>query len=200
MTAGPDGPDQQSGQPPYGQGPHGQGSPHGYASAPPPPPSGPDLRPLPPMERPTTVRVGIGAFMATLVLGLIAAVVQFSEPDDLIDELQAQDASITEDVARTALTVVIVVGLLLVALQALFVWLAWKGRNWARIVLFVLGGITVVFGLAGLGGDGATGASGFLTSMAVFQWLLTLIGVVALALRPSAEWYRHEGRRRAAAR
>jgi hypothetical protein len=148
------------------------------------------------MERPTTVRVGIGAFVATLILGLVAAAVQFSDPDDLIDELLAQDASLTEDVARTALTVGIVIGLLFVAAQALFIWFAWKGRNWARIVLFVLGGLGVVFGLAGLAGDSATGASDFLTSMAVFQWLLTLVGVVALALKPSSEWYRHESWRR----
>ena len=209
MTAGQDGPDQQGWQqppqgppanpgqqPPYGQPPpYGQQPPYGYAPAPSAPPGRggptPERR-----EQPTTVRIGIGAFVATLVLGLVSAVSQFSDPDDLVDELQAQDPSITEDVARTALTVGIVFGLLIVGLQALFIWFAWKGRNWARIVLFVLGGITVVFGLAGLSGGTATGANGFLTSMAVFQWLLTLVGVVALALKPSSEWYRHEGWRR----
>ncbi|WP_409328505.1 hypothetical protein [Trujillonella humicola] len=214
MTAGQEGPDQQGWrQPPPGppgypgqqppQGPPGypgQQPPYGgYGPAPSAPPGwgGP---PPEPMERPTTVRVGIGAFVATLVLGLVSAVVQFSDTDGFIDELQAQDPSITEDVARTALTVGIVLGLLIVALQALFIWFAWQGRNWARIVLFVLGGLTVVFGLAGLGGGTATGADGFLTSMAVFSWFLTLVGVVALALKPSSDWYRHETQRRRAMR
>lgn len=214
MTAGQDGPDQQGrqqppqGPPAYpgpGQQPHppapypGQQPPYGYGPAPAAPPGwgGP---PLEAREQPTTVRIGIGAFVATLVLGLISAVVQFSDPDDLIDQLRDQDPTITEDLARTALTIGIVFGLLIVALQALFIWFAWKGRNWARVVLFVLGGITVVFGLAGLTGGTATGADGFLTSMAVFSWLLTLVGVVALALKPSSDWYRHESRRRRATR
>ncbi|MGY1771397.1 hypothetical protein [Blastococcus sp. SYSU D00813] len=205
MAAGQDGPDQQGGQqpPPYpGQQPPPypgqQPPPYGYVPAPSAPGWGGP--PPEPREQPTTVRIGIGAFVATLVLGLVSAGVQFSDPDALIDQLQAQDPTVTEDLARTALTIGIVFGLLIVALQALFIWFAWKGRNWARIVLFVLGGITVVFGLAGLSGGTATGADGFLTSMAVFSWLLTLVGVVALALKPSSDWYRHEGRRRRVAR
>ena len=38
---------------------------------------------------------------------------------------------------------------MLVVLHALFIWFAWRGRNWARIVLWVLGGLAV---LAGFGG------------------------------------------------
>ena len=203
MTAGQGGPDQQGWQqppqgPPAYPGP-GQQHPYGYGPAPSAPPGwGP---PPAPMERPMTVRIGIGALVATFVLGIIATLVQFSDTDGLVDELQASDPSISEDVARTALTVGIVIGLMLVALQALFIWFAWKGRNWARIVLFVLGGLAVVSGLAGLSGTaGASSANGFLTSLSVFSLILTTVGIVALALKPSSDWYRHEGARRAATR
>jgi hypothetical protein len=152
------------------------------------------------MPRPETVRIGIGAFVATLVLGLISAVVQLTDTDQIIELLREQDTTLTEDQADALATFGVVVVLITVALQAMFIWFAWAGRNWARIVLFVLGGLTIVSGLAGVAGASAATSSGFLTSMAVFQWLLTLVGVVALALKPSSDWYRHEGWRRRVAR
>lgn len=200
MTAGQDGPDQGWQQPPQGSPAYpdpGRQSPGGYGPA---PSAGWGAPPPPPMERPTTVRIGIGAFVATLALGLIASVVQLADSGDLVDQIRDADPSITQDTAEAAITVAIVIGLLVVGLQALFIWFAWKGRNWARIVLFVLGGLGVASGLAALGGTGAANVSGFLSSLSVFQLILTIVGIVALALKPSSDWYRHEGARRAATR
>jgi hypothetical protein len=171
--------------------------PYGYAPAP-SAPGGSFPQEAP--ERPTTVRVGIGAFLATLILGLIASLVQFSDLDGLVAQTvaTADDPVITEDVVRAGLVVGAVVGLLLVALEALFIWFAWQGRNWARIVLLVLGGLSVLFGLGTLSGAGGGASSGFLDSLSVFSLLLTVVGVVALALRPSSEWYRAMTARRQA--
>ena len=168
----------------------GQPSPYGYAAAPSAP--GHSFPPEAP-ERPTTVRVGVGAFLATLILGIISSLVQFSDTDGLVAQAvaAANDPAITEDVIRAGIVVGAVIGLLLTALQALFIWFAWKGRNWARVVLLVLGGISAVFGLSALAGaGGGVAGSGFLDSLAVFSLLLTIVGVVALALRPSTDWYR----------
>ncbi|WP_147262025.1 hypothetical protein [Blastococcus sp. TF02A-26] len=207
MTSGQGGPDQQGWQQPpqghpgqqpaYGQQPPYGQQPYGYAPAPSAGWGGP---PPEPMERPQTVRIGIGAFVATLLLGLISSIVQLSDTDDFVEQIMDADPSITRDTAEAALTVGIVIGLLVVGLQALFIWFAWTGRNWARIVLFVLGGLGVFSGLVGLAGSGATNVSGFLTSLGVFSLLLTIVGIVALALKPSSEWYRHEGWRRSAMR
>ncbi|WP_448641399.1 hypothetical protein [Geodermatophilus sp. URMC 63] len=181
--------------PPQGwQGP----PPYGWAAAPPAP--GPGLAPEAP-ERPTTVRVGIGAFLATLILGVISSLVQFSDVDGLVAQAVAlaDDPALTEDVVRAGVVVGAVIGLLLVVLQALFIWFAWKGRNWARTVLLVLGGLSVLFGLSALSGAGSgVAGSGFLDSLSVFSTLITLVGVVALALRPSSEWYRAMTARRQA--
>lgn len=169
--------------------------PYGYANAPVAPGHG-----FPPEapERPTTVRVGVGAFMATLILGLIGSLLQFTDLDGLVAETvaTANDPLVTEDVVRASLLIGAVIGLLIVALQALFIWFAWKGRNWARIVLFVLGGLSVLAGLAGLGVAGAS--TGFLDALSVISLLLTVVGIVALALRPSSEWYRAMTARRQA--
>ncbi|SEP02150.1 hypothetical protein [Trujillonella endophytica] len=187
MTAAQGGPDQQ-----------GPPQPYGYAPAPPPPGQG---APPEPTERPLSVRIGLGAFVATLVLGLIALGVQFADPDAVVDELRAMDDNLSEDTARTLFTVVLALTLALYAVQALVIWFAWTGRGWARTVLLILGVLAAVSGLAGVSGAGApTTGSGFLTSMSAFTLAATLAGVVALALRPSAEWYQNEGRRRAAVR
>jgi hypothetical protein len=180
------------------QGWQGQPPPYGYAAA----PSSPGYQfPAEAPERPTTVRVGVGAFMATLILGIISSLVQFSDIDGLVAQAVsvANDPAVTEDVIRAGIVVGAVIGLLLTALQALFIWFAWKGRNWARIVLLVLGGISALFGLSALAGaGGGVAGSGFLDSLSVFSLLLTIVGVVALALRPSTEWYRAMTARRQA--
>jgi hypothetical protein len=143
------------------------------------------------MERPTTVRAGIGALVASLVLGLISSIVSFADIDTLIAQTLAttNDPAVTEDVIRSGIVIGAVVALIFVGLEILFLWFAWKGHNWARIVLWVLGGLSVLFGLAGLA-LGGTQSTGFLTSLGWFQLLLTAAGLVLLGLKPSNDWYR----------
>jgi hypothetical protein len=163
-----------------------------------PAPSAPTGYGAPPaMERPTTVRAGIGALVASLVLGLISSIVSFSDIDTLIAQTleTTSDPAVTEDVVRSGIVVGAVIGLIVVGLQVLFLWFAWKGANWARIVLWVLGGISVLFGLTGLAAGSES--TGFLTSLGSFQLLLTAAGLVLLALKPSNDWYRFRGWQRA---
>jgi hypothetical protein len=177
----------QYGQQPYGQQP-GQGGYNPYPSAPQgsewggPPPA--------PTERPATVRNGIFAFLANTVLGLIASIVTFADIDSLVADT-ARDSGVTQDDVRTGLIVGAVIGLVFLALYLLVLWFAWQGRNWARIVLWVLGGLSVASGIFGLGND-----NGLLAFLGVVQLLLVIAGIVLLALKPSNEWYRAEGQRR----
>jgi hypothetical protein len=218
MTSGQSGPYGDPGQQGQGGPPQGQGGPPQDWNAPPqdwnappqqpygqqypgyaPAPSAPSGHGAPPaMERPTTVRAGIGALVASLVLGLVSAIVSFTDLDTLIDQtmLENTDPAITEDVIRAGIVIGSVITLIIIGLQALFLWFAWKGRNWARIVIWVLGGIGVVFGLVGLAA-GASQSTGFLTSLGWFQLILTAAGIVLLALKPSNEWYRYRGWQRA---
>lgn len=160
----------------------------GYAAPPyvPPPPPGS-------AEQPLTVRAGIGAFVVNFVLGLVASVVSFADIDALVREASrtTTDPDITEEVLRTAILVGAVIGLVLVVLHALFIWWAWRGRNWARITLWVLGGLNLLAGLSTLGGS--AGGSDFLSALSVFQMLALIVGIVLLALQPSNEWYRYMG-------
>ncbi|WP_166486419.1 hypothetical protein [Blastococcus saxobsidens] len=193
----------QPGQPPYGQPQypqHGQPqpgqTPYGYAPAPSAPSGwGPDAPT--PMERPVTVRAGIGAFLAALVLsavGTLALVLNWEEFRDWTlseaggqfgdPELEGIDA---EAFAELTLQLGVAFSLLILLLQLLFIWFAWKGRNWARIVLWVLGGLAL---LSAPFAGASSGPLPFVTALTWFQIVLTAVGVVLLALKPSNDWYR----------
>jgi hypothetical protein len=202
---GPDGgqgwgpPPQQ--QPPYPAAPPPQppaypaapSAPPGYPPAPgyaPGPPAAWGGTPPKPVERPMTVRAGLGAFIASLVLGVIASALLFTDQSGALRAaIRASGTDVSEDVLRSALVVAATIGLVVVALEAMFIWFAWKGRNWARVVLWVLGGLGIVSGLSSLGGPSY---GGFYTSLSVIQFLLVLGAVVLLALAPSNEWYRYQ--------
>jgi hypothetical protein len=192
-------------------GPHGgqRGGPdqpgQGWNAPPAPPPQYQGYAPAPqapggygappPMERPFAVRAGIGAFMANLILGVISSIIAFASIDTLVAEaLRAEnvDVAISEDLLRSAVVAGYAVALVFVALQAMFIWFAWQGRNWARIVLWVLGGLSVVSGLASLGMATAP-STGFLTALSWFGFALSVAGIVLLAQKPANEWYRYRG-------
>jgi hypothetical protein len=150
----------------------------------------------PAMERPFAVRAGIGAFIASLILSLIGSIVVFASFDSLVAttlDTPGVDPSLGEDFIRSTLIAGAVIGLLFVALEVMFLWFAWNGRNWARIVLWVLGGLSVVSSLASFGMGSAPGQTGFLTALNVFALLLIVAGIVLLAMKPANEWYRYRG-------
>jgi len=184
------------GQQPYGQQPYGQGG-HdqlGYGSYPSAPGAPYGGAPAAPTERPTTVRAGIGAFLLYTALSVIGAIISFANFDTLLDRA-AVDAGLEADALGDAEQVIVVFGLALslafVAVALLMVWFAWQGRNWARIVLWVLGGLGLLSVVGGFGQPLAV-----LTAITVVQWLLLVAGIVLLALKPSNAWYRAEGQRR----
>ncbi len=209
MTSGQGGTGDQGGppeqppyqQPPYGQQPQYGQQPYGYVPAPSfqtgPPPE--------PMERPLTVRAGLGAFIASVVFSIVGSVVTLLNWDLLLDQaLAAQGASLDDlegsgmdaaALAEVGVVVGLVIGLVLVALELMFIWFAWRGRNWARIVLWVIGGLGLVTGLVGVLAQASP--LPFLNALSIFQLLAVAVGIVLLALKPSNDWYRHEKWRRA---
>jgi Family of unknown function (DUF6264) len=174
----------QYGQPQYGQPQYGQ-QPGGFDPYPAAPQGGGGWgAPSAPTARPTTVKAGIGAFLANTLLGLVSSLITFADLNDLVDTT-ARDAGLSPDDVRTGVLVGAVIGLLFLVAYLLVLWFAWKGRNWARIVLWVLGGLSVLSGLVSLGAGG-----GLLSTIGVLQLLLVIAGIVLLALKPSNDWYR----------
>jgi hypothetical protein len=187
------------------------GPPQGWNAPPAPGPQYPGYAPAPSaptgygapqsMERPTTVRAGLGAFLGSMVLGAVAQVVTIVNWQTVLDWSfrnagiePGANADLARQGAEIGAKVGIVVGLLSIALYGLFLWFAWGGRNWARIVLWVLAGLGIVSGVASLA---LGGPLPFLTALAGFQTLLLIAAVVLLALKPSNEWYRFRSWQRA---
>ena len=178
---------------PYGPGAGGQWP----AYAPPPPLPRPTYDGPVPTERPLTVRVGLGAFIGSMVLSVISLVVTMLNFDLILDDTLARlkpppgtTAETARHTAQTGAYLGIVLALLLFGAYAMFVLFAWRGRNWARIVLWVLGGLGLLGSVISLAGPGSPVP--FLTGISVFQGLLLLVAVVALALTPSNEWFRYQ--------
>jgi hypothetical protein len=188
-------PQWQPGPPPYGQQPYGYG---------PMPSAGHRTPPPEPQERPLTVRAGLGAFLASIALSAAGSLFAWANWDEFVDQALAQQPQVQESgfdmeaFSESFAIGFIVFGVAFTALHLLFVWFAWRGYNWARIVLWVLGGLGIIGGLLGLTGV-AAGGSPFptMTALSLFSSLAVLVGVVLLARRPSNEWYAHEKWRRA---
>jgi uncharacterized protein DUF6264 len=180
-------------------------------NAPPSPPQYPGYAPAPSapacygapraMERPTTVRAGLGVFIAFMVLSVVAQVVTLLNWQTIVDwtfaNAQIEPSADTEaalEGAKVAAQLGIVLGFVFVAVYGLFVWFAWRGYNWARIVLWVLAGLGIASGMVGL----AVGSPlPFLSALGGFQLLFLIAAVVLLALKPSSEWYRFRSWQRA---
>jgi hypothetical protein len=143
--------------------------------------------------RPKEVEISFWLWIVTLVLGVVGALITFMQINqiraDVINQTLARNPAADRSVIERALTigldVGVVVGLLFVIAEFIFVFLMRVGRNWARIVLAVLGGLGVLGLLIGL--PGATGVRLIAGSLQ----LLLLIGAIVTMFRPAANaWFR----------
>jgi hypothetical protein len=169
----------------------------GYAPA----PSAPQDQSAPRLERPLVVRAGLGAFVAELILWVVELGVELTDFDGFVDRAVAglaDNPDLTEEMLRTATWLAVVVLVLFAGLQALFIWLAWQGRNWARIVLCVIGGLAAIGLLSAVGSQ--DGRTAFVASVDVFRLVLNAAGFALLLQKPAQEWYRERRRQRISGR
>lgn len=143
--------------------------------------------------RPRIVEISFWIWIINLALGGIAILVALTQIDRLrveaINSAVASDPtldrSMIESVATGVLIATVVVGLLCVAVGFVLVFLMRGGRNWARIVLAVLGGLIVLFGLFGL-----TNATGPALAISVVQLLLLVTAIATMFGRAANAWFR----------
>ncbi|MGH3800072.1 MAG: hypothetical protein ACRDTD_08075 [Pseudonocardiaceae bacterium] len=142
--------------------------------------------------RPKEVEISFWLWITTIVLGVVAALITYPQIEqlqaDAIDQALAQDPTLDrssiESITAGALIGGIVIGLLFVVAELVFVFLMRGGRNWARIVLAVLGGLFVLIGLFGLVVSAeASSAIGLL------QFLLLIGAIVTMFLPAANAWF-----------
>ena len=124
------------------------------------------------VEKPVTVRWGTGILWVGVVLSAILAVV-----------LAVVLLGVGGDPALAGLAfAMLAVMLVIIVAQGVLLVFAGKGRNWARIALAVVSGLSLVVGLVS---DGSVNVGA----------MLTIAAVVLLFVPSSNEWYAAQSRR-----
>jgi hypothetical protein len=159
-----------------------------------PPVSEEELAPLPPapVDRPKSVDTAFLAWMIGVGISVISLIFIFTVDADAIRDamregLDGQNRSYTQEELDNAITlfrtVTVVFGLILIGLFVLFAYKMRAGRNWARITLTVLGGLSIVLTISGLGST-----SGIHLIASIAQ-LGTVLAAVWYMFRPDANQY-----------
>lgn len=154
--------------------------------------------PRPPADnRPKEVDASFWLWISTFALGVLGLPLSYQRVqqirDETIRQALAENPGLTqtpfENTTTAAVGVGLVLGLLFIVVQVVFVFLMRGGRNWARIVMAVLGGVALLFGLIGLV-VGLPTASGLMTVLGLIQ-LLLIAGAIVAMFRPAANaWFR----------
>lgn len=166
--------------------------------APPPPSYGSTYgTPMPPMQGfdaepagppPSSVKSAVRLLYISAALAVSSLVILLVSKNALRTALADRRPDLTADQINTAVNLTIVIGAVIyVVFLALYVLAAVnirKAKNWARIVGWVIAGVTVLFALLSLGQAGAA---------SVFNLIVGAINVaiiVLLAKRSSGEYFR----------
>ena len=167
---------QQYGQQPYGQNPYGQPAYPGYAAG--------------PVSLPGTVNAAtiiLFVFGGLVILGGIFAAYGGAMIGDASSQLGSQGAEFSgvSGAGQTAGTIVLILGIVLALLGALYIWLgvmARKGKNWARLTVTILLGVGVILNLLNMTQGTAVGTT-------LLSIVIAAIPGVLLWLAPSNEYY-----------
>jgi hypothetical protein len=148
---------------------------------------------------PKEVETSFRLWLAAIAVSLIGSIIAFLSLDAITNAALGQSgldsSALTPEVtaaARVGAVIGAVIGLLILALQVAVVFQMRKGRNWARILLAVLGGLSVLFGLLGLFSAGTTlsiGALGVISLLLSAVQIILIVGAILFMFRGAANPY-----------
>ncbi|MGI8680361.1 MAG: hypothetical protein ACR2LX_17070 [Jatrophihabitans sp.] len=158
-----------------------------FGGLPPAPPSSSQDWAQPPRgPRPDTVTNAVRLMYALVAINLISVIVLFSTKDDLRKRIRANTPNASNATVNAAVTVAVVIAVVFIVLYALLAFQVSRGRNWARIVTWVLAGLAIISGLVGLGQPEPT----LSRIVGVIALLLEIGIVVLLAVKRSNPYFR----------
>jgi hypothetical protein len=167
----------------------GQQPPSGGGFPPPqqyPPASGP-------VVLPKSLDLSVKLWIAAAGLSMLRSILSVVNTNAIVDETAAR-LGVSLDAARSSVAGIgsVIFTLFLTALWVFFVWQMRSGQNWARIVLTVIGGIVLLFGVIGLLGMAvylSIGALGALEMLFQFAALALIAGAIVYQFKPDANPY-----------
>lgn len=119
-------------------------------------------RPVEKGGAPSQVRTAVGLMLLNSLIGLVGVVVLFASRDTIKRRTAKDNPDYSTHKIDTAvnafLAVFTVIDVVFLVLYALLAWQVSKGKQWARIVAWVLNGLGIIVGLSGLGGDASGGS------------------------------------------
>lgn len=151
-----------------------------------PMPGEPQLAPRP---MPREVRTSFWLWVATIVLGVVGAVVMLVTLDDNAGrELRGVGMSDGDAAMFTRVAAVASASftLLWAGLKVFFVLMMRAGRSWSRIVLTVYGPLSVLFSIGALVADDRTAVRSSISAAGI---LLTVAAVVLMYLGAAGSWF-----------
>lgn len=143
---------------------------------------------------PGAVENAFKLWMGIIAISVINAIVTFIAGADAFEDAMRQSgqgltADQIEQAASTAFAISVVITVALIVLYVLFTFKMRAGRNWARITLTVLGGISLLFTVIG-----STQASGLNLVISLISAAL-VIGAIYFMFRPEANEYYNAAKR-----
>ena len=142
------------------------------------------------MAAPTDVVRASQLMFLRVAFGVISAIIAFASGDAIKDSIRNNDPSLSQDqidsAYRLGVGVAVVFGLIFAVLYILLAIQVRKGKNWARIVTWVLAGLGVLSGLLGLFAGTSTGVEKI---VGVVLLLIDIAIIVLLARKPANEYF-----------
>ena len=128
--------------------------------------------------------------IASVVLGVLGAILTFTSGEAIKDSIRQGNPSLTaaevDSAYSLAVGTAVVFGLIFAVLYLLLAWQVRKGKNWARIVTWVLAGLSLLGGLLGLFGNG----TGLEKVLDVVQLLIAAGIIFFLTRKPANEYFK----------
>lgn len=150
------------------------------------PPPGPDYPVRHLGARPQSVTNAVRLMFVQVVISAVSLIVLFATKDELRKQIRKDTPNASDATVNGALAVAAVIGFVFLVLYALLATQVAKGKNWARIVTWVLAGIGILSGLVGLGQS----APALGHALGVVALLVEIAIVVFLALASSNRYFR----------
>jgi uncharacterized membrane protein (DUF485 family) len=161
-----------------------------YQPMPPAPQGGPPPTARDPRSAPSTVQNAVRLMFVLAALGVIGLIIVFADKDALRKAVEDAnpnyDTTQLDNAVNTGVTVGAVIGIVLIVLYVLLALQVRKGKNWARIVTWVLAGLGVLGGVTNL----AQPQAALTKIVAGVELVLYIALIVLLAMRPSNEYFR----------
>lgn len=147
--------------------------------------------PPPPPRRPGPLVAGVVLIVLRILAGvvwLVALAVDWSrivrdEAGALVEALGPAEAAAASGLA---LTVIVVIGSVVLAIEVLFALLVWRGVDWARIVVMIVAGLSI----AAFAIDYFAGGQDITVRTTLLTLALDILVLLALSSRAARSWSR----------